>query len=129
MHKPFEAHNPAEFTMLPQGNTTKVTWVMHGPAPFRSKVMQVFMDFDRMIGKDVDAGLANLKTLSKISRPPRHHPPGVKAMISTYLHFNGDCEAAFKFYEKELGAKIEMLLRYADAPPEMPSSPSFKDKI
>lgn len=50
-------------------------------------------------------------------------------MISTYLHYNGNCEAAFKFYEKELGAKIDMLMRYADAPPEMPSSPAFKDKI
>src|SRR5262249_31739854 len=44
--KPFEAHNTAEFTMLPQGNATKVLWVMHGPAPFMSKVMQVFMNFD-----------------------------------------------------------------------------------
>jgi PhnB protein len=50
-------------------------------------------------------------------------------MISTYLHYNGNCEAAFKFYEKELGAKVEMMLRYAEAPPEMPSSPAYKDKI
>ena len=44
--KPFEAHNTAEFTMLPQGDATKVDWVMHGPAPFMSKVMQVFMNLD-----------------------------------------------------------------------------------
>ena len=62
--KPFEAHNIAEFTMLPQGNAgpTKVNWVMHGPAPFMSKVMQVFMNMDRMIGKDFETGLANLKS-------------------------------------------------------------------
>ena len=63
--KPFEAHNTAEFTMLPQGNATNVTWVMHGPAPFMSKVMQVFMNFDRMIGKDFEMGLANLRTISE----------------------------------------------------------------
>jgi uncharacterized protein YndB with AHSA1/START domain len=63
--KPFEGHNTAEFTMLPQGNATNVTWVMHGPAPFMSKVMLVFMNMDRMIGKDFEAGLANLKTITE----------------------------------------------------------------
>ena len=63
--KPFEAHNTAEFTMLPQGDGTHVTWLMHGPAPFINKVMQVFMNLDRMIGKDFEAGLANLKTATE----------------------------------------------------------------
>ena len=63
--KPFEAHNVAEFTMLPQGGATNVIWVMHGPAPFMSKVMQVFMNMDRMIGKDFETGLANLKTITE----------------------------------------------------------------
>jgi polyketide cyclase/dehydrase/lipid transport protein len=63
--KPFEAHNTAEFTMLPQGGATNVIWVMHGPAPFMSRVMQVFMNMDRMIGKDFEAGLANLKAVSE----------------------------------------------------------------
>jgi len=63
--KPFEAHNTAEFTMLPQGNATNVHWVMHGPAPFMSKVMQVFMNLDTMVGKDFEAGLANLKQLTE----------------------------------------------------------------
>ncbi|HEV7878950.1 SRPBCC family protein [Bradyrhizobium sp.] len=59
--KPFEAHNTAEFTLLPQGGSTNVTWRMHGPAPLMSKVMQVFMNMDNMVGKDFAAGLANLK--------------------------------------------------------------------
>jgi uncharacterized protein YndB with AHSA1/START domain len=63
--KPFEAHNTAEFTLLPQGDTTTVTWLMHGPAPFMSKVMQVFMNMDNMIGKDFAAGLANLKRVTE----------------------------------------------------------------
>jgi hypothetical protein len=63
--KPFEAHNTAEFTMLPQGDATNVTWVMHGPASFMSKLMQVFMNLDRMVGKDFETGLANLKRLTE----------------------------------------------------------------
>jgi hypothetical protein len=63
--KPFEGHNTAEFTMLPQGEATNVTWAMYGPAPFMSKVMQVFMNMDNMIGKDFEIGLANLKSLTE----------------------------------------------------------------
>jgi hypothetical protein len=63
--KPFEGHNTAELTMQPQGDATSVSWVMHGPAPFMSKVMQVFMNIDKMIGKDFEAGLANLKRLTE----------------------------------------------------------------
>jgi Polyketide cyclase / dehydrase and lipid transport len=62
---PFEGHNTAEFTMLPQGDATEVTWLMHGPAPFMSKLMQVFMNMDNMIGKDFEVGLANLKRLTE----------------------------------------------------------------
>ena len=58
---PFEAHNTAEFSMQPLGDATQVTWAMHGPAPLMSKVMQVFFDMDKMVGKDFEAGLANLK--------------------------------------------------------------------
>jgi hypothetical protein len=50
--------------MLPQGDATNVTWLMHGPPPFMSKVMQVFINLDNMIGKDFEAGLANLKRLA-----------------------------------------------------------------
>ena len=62
---PFEGHNTAEFTMLPQGDGTRLTWRMHGPAPFMSKLMQVFMNLDKMIGKDFEAGLASLKKLTE----------------------------------------------------------------
>jgi uncharacterized protein YndB with AHSA1/START domain len=65
--KPFEGHNTAEFTISPQGGATMVNWVMHGPASFMSKVMQVFINLDRMIGKDFEQGLANLKELAEKS--------------------------------------------------------------
>ena len=62
---PFEGHNTAEFTMLPQGDATGVAWLMQGPASFMSKLMQVFMNLDHMIGKDFEVGLANLKNLAE----------------------------------------------------------------
>src|SRR5450631_3647996 len=57
--KPFEGHNTAEFTMLPQGDATNLTWLMHGPAPFMSRLMQVFMNMDMMIGKDFETFFFN----------------------------------------------------------------------
>jgi Polyketide cyclase / dehydrase and lipid transport len=63
--KPFEGHNIAEFTLEPQGDSTNVTWDMHGPSSLVSKVMQVFISMDKLIGKDFDSGLANLKTIAE----------------------------------------------------------------
>jgi len=34
---------------------------MHGPSPYIAKLVGLFMDMDSMIGRDFDAGLANLK--------------------------------------------------------------------
>ena len=63
--KPFEGHNTAEFTVSPRGNTTEVSWTVYGPSPFMMKIMHVFMNMDQFMGKDFEAGLANLKTLSE----------------------------------------------------------------
>ena len=49
--------------------------------------------------------------------------------VNPYLHYNGNCEAAFKFYEKAVGAKIEVLMTHEIAPPEMPVPPEWKKKI
>src|SRR5437879_7233022 len=62
---PFEGHNTAEFTMLPQGDATNVTWLMYGPLPFMGKIMHVFVNMDRMVGKDFEIGLANMKMLTE----------------------------------------------------------------
>jgi carbon monoxide dehydrogenase subunit G len=59
---PFEAHNIATFTMEPAGGATNVTWAMDGSTPFVGKIMHVFLNMDRMVGTDFEAGLANLKT-------------------------------------------------------------------
>ena len=61
--KPFEVHNIIDFTLEPTGDSTNVTWAMHGHSPYLAKVMHVFFDMDSMVGKDFETGLANLKAL------------------------------------------------------------------
>lgn len=63
--KPFEAHNAAEFQLAAEGGVTTVTWTMTGPSPFFMKVMGLFMDMDKMIGKEFEKGLANLKAVTE----------------------------------------------------------------
>jgi hypothetical protein len=63
--RPLEGHNTAEFALVPQGDTTTVTWSMHGLAPFITKLMSTLIDLDKMIGNDFEAGLVNLKALAE----------------------------------------------------------------
>jgi len=42
-----------------------VVWDMQGPVPYVAKIMHVFVNMDRMVGADFEAGLANLKTLAE----------------------------------------------------------------
>jgi hypothetical protein len=60
--KPFEAHNIAEFALVPAAGGVDVTWAMRGPSPFVAKLMGLVFDMDRMIGRDFETGLAKLKT-------------------------------------------------------------------
>ena len=63
--KPFEGHNKVVFTLAPKGEATEVVWNMSGPSPYITKVIQVFCDMDGMIGKQFEAGLANLKNVAE----------------------------------------------------------------
>jgi hypothetical protein len=62
---PFEAHNTASFTLVPEAGATAVTWTMTGPMPLLSKVMGLFVSMDQMVGPDFEAGLANLKAAAE----------------------------------------------------------------
>lgn len=63
--EPFEAHDTADFSFEARDGGTRVTWAMHGPSPFVSKVMGLFVSMDKMIGKDFETGLANLKAAAE----------------------------------------------------------------
>jgi len=48
--------------------------------------------------------------------------------VNTYLNYGGNCGEAFRFYEKELGAKINMLMTYGQSP--VPGvGPEMKDAV
>ena len=65
MTKPFKADNRVEFTLKPEGPATVVTWAMSGNQPLMAKIMTLFIDCEKMVGKDFDEGLANLKTIAE----------------------------------------------------------------
>ena len=63
--RPFKATNTAEFTFKPEGDQTTVTWSMFGKNNFMGKLFGLFMDCDKMVGKDFEKGLANLNSASQ----------------------------------------------------------------
>lgn len=63
--KPVDAHNTAEFTLEPRGDSTGITWVIYGPQPYFAKVMHLFFDMDKMIGKEFEADLSILKAITE----------------------------------------------------------------
>jgi hypothetical protein len=56
-----------EFVLQPSGSgaATTVTWTMRGKNMFFMKVMDVFVNMDRTLGKHFEAGLQNLKSVSE----------------------------------------------------------------
>src|SRR5258708_36464258 len=62
--KPFECHNVAEFTLDAYGDSTSVTWAMQGRKRYLAKVMSIFLSMDKLIGKDFEAGLADIKAVA-----------------------------------------------------------------
>jgi uncharacterized protein YndB with AHSA1/START domain len=65
--KPFEANNTVNFVLTPAADGTEVAWSMEGKCNFISKIMQVFVSMDKMVGPDFEAGLANLKAAAEKS--------------------------------------------------------------
>lgn len=63
--KPFQATNAAEFTFIPKGDQTQVTWSMSGHCNFLMKTIGLFMDCDKMVGPEFEKGLASLKSVSE----------------------------------------------------------------
>jgi PhnB protein len=49
--------------------------------------------------------------------------------LNPYLNFNGNCAAAFKFYEKCLGGKIAMMMTFAESPMAEQVPAAHRDKV
>ena len=63
--EPWASHNTSAFILVRAPNATDVTWTMHGPNLFMAKVMSLFMSMDKLVGKDFERGLANLKAAAE----------------------------------------------------------------
>jgi uncharacterized protein YndB with AHSA1/START domain len=75
--EPFANVAEISFDVVPAGTgEVKTTWAMDGHSKFPMKVIGIFMDMDKAIGKDFDAGLANLKhvTEAKAAAAPAAPP-------------------------------------------------------
>ena len=69
--KPFAAHNLNEFILEPISElapATKVTWTMQGSNLYVMKVMSIFVNMDRVMGKHFQSGLNHLKKAAE-NRP------------------------------------------------------------
>ena len=52
--------------------------------------------------------------------------------VQPYLFFDGRCEEAIEFYRKELGAQVEMIMRFKESPEPTPPgmlAPGWENKI
>lgn len=62
--EPFESTEPAYMTTESVSeNQTKVKWGFNGHMDYPMNIMMLFMDFEKMIGDDLDTGLKNLKSV------------------------------------------------------------------
>ena len=63
--RPMKATHMAEFLFKSEGNQTTVTWSMSGKNNFMGKAFSLFVDCDKMIGRDFEKGLASLDSASQ----------------------------------------------------------------
>jgi hypothetical protein len=68
MRKPMKVTNLIEFTLVPEGDATRVSWGISGPVTLMWRIMSLFMDCDKMCGRHLEEGLANLKAEMERSR-------------------------------------------------------------
>lgn len=65
MIKPFEVHNHVVLALNAAAGSTTVTWIMDGTQAYFVKLMGLFFNMDRMVGKDFEVGLARLKRIAE----------------------------------------------------------------
>lgn len=63
--EPIASTNITDFALVPKGELTTVNWTMNGPMMYLTKIMSVFTSMDKMIGKDFEKGLAQLKAVAE----------------------------------------------------------------
>ena len=63
--KPFEAHNPNEFTIYAQGGETKVAWSIQASNLYAMKVIGILVNMESAFGRHMESGLKNLNSVAE----------------------------------------------------------------
>ncbi|MCE9532655.1 MAG: SRPBCC family protein [Planctomycetes bacterium] len=63
--RPFKCLNEVNFILVPTATGTNVTWKMEGPNSLMGKIVSLFINMDKMVGKDFEQGLANLDVVAR----------------------------------------------------------------
>lgn len=61
--KPFVGSSYSEFTLRPEGAGTVVSWTMFGENDFIGKAMCLVVSMDKILGGEMEKGLASIKGL------------------------------------------------------------------
>ncbi|MBF5081960.1 SRPBCC family protein [Quadrisphaera sp. INWT6] len=59
--KPFPSTSTSTFSLLPSGGSTELVWSMVGPRPLVLRLLGPVISMDKIVGKDFERGLAQLK--------------------------------------------------------------------
>lgn len=119
--KPWEATAKTSLTAMAGEGSCKVTWAIDGDNNFMSRVICTFMSMDKMMGKDFEEGLNNLKMRCE-SMPKKYRGYEIKEMqvdaknyigVRKTMSFKDDMSAFF-------GASYGMLMA---SKPEMMGAP------
>ncbi len=63
-----KAHNRVDFTLTPTGDGTRVEWAMTGPQNVVMRLMSKVWSVEKLVGPDVEKGLAQLKRTAENAR-------------------------------------------------------------
>lgn len=63
MTQPMHVENLIQYSLIPEAEGTRFTWVMSGDGGFMSKLIGVLVDCEKMVGGQFEQGITNLKAL------------------------------------------------------------------
>jgi hypothetical protein len=69
--RPFEGKSTSEFSFKPESGKTNVTWRIRGHNGFIAKAIGLFMSPEKMLGPDMEKGLAQLKSTAEAPAKPQ----------------------------------------------------------
>jgi len=105
------------------GRRTRITW--RGDFPSAAERDRVIKEYG------ADKGL--MQTLARLAEYMAAMASSLNQessmQVQPYLSFEGRCDEAIEFYKKSIGAKVEMLMRFKDAPDQSMISPGSADKV